>query len=133
MSYNESLSTNSNYPAMTQSQWDAAPWNDPIIPECNFDLDVQVTLSRKATIKTDNYTPCVDEEGYSCANTDNTDWAQEYKEKCYTIPELLEILKGYVKQDLERYKGSRHKEMELKEILEACDGWTVEELEVSEL
>ena len=27
MSYNESLNGNSNYPPMSQSEWDNAPWN----------------------------------------------------------------------------------------------------------
>ena len=111
-----------------------APYNEPLVPDRNFDLNVIVTLSRDVEITTNNYSPEFDEEdGRTYANTENTEWDDEYKEKCYTIPKLLEILKGYVKQDLERYKGSRHKEIQLKEILDACDGWTVDELEVSEL
>lgn len=111
-----------------------APFNEPLVPDRNFDLNVIVTLSRNVEITTNNYTPEFDEEnGYMYANTENTEWEDEYKNKCYTIPELLEKLKDYVKQDLERCNGSRHKEMQLKEILEACDGWTVDELSVEEI
>lgn len=119
---------------MSQSQLDAAPWNEPLVPDMNFSLNVVVTLSRDVEITTNNYTQEFDEEnGYMYANTENTEWAVEYKNKCYTIPELLEILKGYIKQDLERYKYARHKSRELKAILEACDCWTVEELSVEEI
>ena len=111
-----------------------APFNEPLVPEMNFNLSVGVTLSRNVEITTNNYTPEFDDEdGRTYANTENTEWVDEYKEKCYTIPELLETLKSYVKQDLERYKGSRHEKIKLKEILDACDGWTVEELEVEEI
>lgn len=134
MSYNESLNPRSNYPHMSQSEWDNAPFNEPMIPEKNFDLGVTVTLARNVKVCTNNYTPELDEEsGCTYANTENTEWVKEYNEKCYTIPELLETLKDYVKQDLERYNGSRHKEMQLKEILEACDGWRVKELAVEEI
>ena len=32
MSYNESLRADSNYPPMSQSDWDRAPWNEVELP-----------------------------------------------------------------------------------------------------
>ena len=49
MSYNESLNNNSNYPLMSQSEWDNAPWNqrDPEPVE----VEVQVTIVLTKNIK----------------------------------------------------------------------------------
>ena len=41
MSYNESLRANSNYPPMSQSDWDRAPWNEVEQPP----KDIEVTIS----------------------------------------------------------------------------------------
>jgi hypothetical protein len=125
MSYNESLSPNSNYPHMSQSEWDNAPWNEPVIPEQDFEVDVEYVLQKKAVkVTTDDYSPEFDEEtGHVDANTEDTDWENAYENSHYTIPELLSELESYIKQDLERYKGSATKERQLKEMLEDCQGW----------
>lgn len=125
MSYNESLSPNSNYPPMSQSEWDNAPFNEPVIPEKDFEVDVEYVLQKKAVnVTTDDYIPEFDEEtGHVDANTEDTDWGNAYNNSHYTIPELLVELESYIKQDLERYKGSATKERQLKEMLEDCQGW----------
>ena len=123
---------NYNYPCGADTP--DAPWNEQRVPERDFDLNVVVTLSKTVGITTDNYIPEFDEEdGHTYANTEDTDWKQEYNDKCYTITDLLELLQGYVKEDLKRYKGSKGKEQELNEILEACKDWSVDELEIEEL
>lgn len=48
MSYNQSLKSNSNYPPMTQSQWDSAPFNEPVDKE--VEVTVSVTLSKTVTV-----------------------------------------------------------------------------------
>lgn len=122
---------NYNYPAGADTP--DAPWNETRIPERDFKLGIAVTLSRDVTICTDNYLPEYDEEdGHTYANTKDTDWHKEYEEKCFTIPDLLNELQSYIKQDLERYKGNASKERHLNEMLEACQGWSVDDVEFEE-
>lgn len=133
MSYNNSRNTKSNYPTMSQSEWDAAPFNEPIVPDMDFDLYVTVTLSRRVKITTDNYTPECEDDGHIYPNTDNTDWRKEYENNCYAIPDLLNELEIYLKKDIESSKGNKRRVQRLNELLEACQGWNVDELEVEEL
>ena len=126
MSYNNSRNAKNNYPTMSQSEWDNAPWNDSRNQEQGFEVNVAITMSRDVIICTDNYRVGDDNE----PNTDNTDWRKEYENKCYAIPDLLKI---YLKKDIESNKGNKSKEHRLNELLEACQGWNVEELEVEEL
>jgi len=133
MSYNESLSPNSNYPAMTQSQWDAAPWNEPIIPERDFDVRVTQVLVKDDTISTDQYQPEYDEEtGTTYANTDDTDWNNVYKEVACTPDMLIAVCKKLaqhlVDNGIKRIDGTW-----LPSIIKECDGWEVDETTVSEL
>lgn len=55
MSYNESLNNNSNYPLMSQSEWDSAPWNQVDNPEREIEVTVSVTLSKTVKIKVSDY------------------------------------------------------------------------------
>ena len=55
MSYNESLNSNSNYPPMSQSEWDKSPWNQTDNPEREIEVTVSVTLSKTVKIKVSDY------------------------------------------------------------------------------
>lgn len=128
MSYNESLKRNSNYPPMSQSEWNEAPWNEKVVPEKDFEVDVEFVMQKKnVPVTTNDYFPEYDEEDRrTCANTEDTNWENVYDESGhYTIPELLQELESYIKEDLERYKGSLTKEHQLKKMLESCQGWEV--------
>lgn len=111
-----------------------APYNEPVIPEQDFEVDVEYVLQKEAVkVTTDDYIPEFDEEtGHVDANTENTDWENVYENSHYTIPELLSELESYIKQDLERYKGSATKERQLKEMLEDCQGWELYDKSYSE-
>ena len=111
-----------------------APYNEPVIPEQDFEVDVEYVLQKKAVkITTDDYSPEFDEEtGHVDANTDDTDWENAYENSHYTIPELLSELESYIKQDLERYKGSATKERQLNEMLKDCQGWELYDKSYSE-
>jgi len=119
-----------NTPTMMQSEKERAPWNEKEIPERDFLVDVEYTIF-KANVKvsTSDYTPDIDEEGYSCANTENTDWKSAYeRDHHHTISQLLDILKGYVIKELRDdkvVKTKNHKE-KLKHILDDCDGWVLD-------
>ena len=129
MSYNNSRNTKSNYPTMSQSEWDNATWNDRENQKQGFEVNVAITMSRDVIICTDNY--CVGDNNEP--NTNYTDWRKEYENNCYAIPDLLKELEIYLKNDIESSKGNKSKEHRLNELLEACQGWNVDELEVEEL
>ena len=152
MSYNESLSANSNYPPMSQSQWDNAPFNQVDIPEKDFEITCSQSLSRTATVTTNNYIPGAcgvdyedDGDGGCCAfswqdpdDFSNTDWSKEYDACGYKTPlQLIQILRGRLSNDLDRVdiiaeetnQSRVSLENELKHLIEECDCWCDDETE----
>lgn len=127
MSYNESLGKNSNYPMMSQSEWDSAPWNQEDIPEKAFDVDVEVVLRKSSvSVETNMYSRYFDDEMQAyVTDTEDTDWKEAYSQSRHTIPELLGILKEYVEEDLEKFKGSKRRQQDLQYILDDIEGWDV--------
>ena len=109
-----------------------APWNQPVIPERDFDVTVSQTLSRDVKVTTDNYRPEYDDEyGYAYANTEDTDWKEVYGQQHLTILELL----GDYKLRLENLKMVLADEKEIKRInylLSECEGWMEDDFEVNE-
>lgn len=61
MSYNESLNSNSNYPPMSQSEYDRAPWSEKEYPPKDVEVTVSITISRTMKVPVTDYT--IDEEG----------------------------------------------------------------------
>ena len=49
MSYNESLRSDSNYPPMSQSEWDRAPWNEE--QETEVEVTALVSIEKTLTLK----------------------------------------------------------------------------------
>lgn len=135
----------SNYPDGLSDNTPGAPWNDPIVPEKDFDVTCSQTLSKTVTVTTNNYIPGAsgvdyepdDEGGYYASSwhdpddTSDTDWKKEYSLCHETIPSLLNILKEYIKKDLE-YGDSKFSKEHLEYLLEECDGWIVDEEEFIE-
>ena len=135
----------SNYPPGVSDNTIGAPWNDPEIPEKEFEVTCSQTLSKSVTVWTDNYVPGAsgvdyepdDEGGYYASSwhdsddTSDTNWKEEYSLCHETIPSLLNILKEYIKKDLE-YGDSKFSKEHLEYLLEECDGWTVDEEEYIE-
>lgn len=135
MSYNESLSPNSNYPLMSQSEWDNAPFNEPIIPEQNFEVDVEYVLQKKnVKVTTDDYCPEFEyETGFVNANTEDTDWENAYSNSGhFTLQEMLNELKEYVKADMQTCSPNTCRAAHLKRLLEDCDGWELYDKSYSE-
>lgn len=159
MSYNESLNSNSNYPPMSQSDWDNAPWNEVEVPEKDFEITCCQVLSRTVTVTTNNYIPGAcgvdyepDDEGGYCAcgyqdddDTSDTNWSKEYEENGYHTPlQLIQLLKGYVAKEAEQYleehkndhldgkvlPAEKHWQYKrLLSIMEECDGFEEDEIE----
>lgn len=111
MSFNESLLPNSNYPPMSQSEWDAAPFNQVDPPTKTIDITVSVTLSKTLQIEVD------DTENWQ----DYTDLNQLVEEQYWLPQEAGDILEASADGE-----GISHRQInDLK-------GWTVDEFEVIE-
>ena len=107
-----------------------APYNEPLIPERDFDVEVTITMSKVVTITTDNYVPEYDDEdGHTYANTENTEWDKEFENSGhFTIADLIEELKGDAVEDMKTCAPNTRKVSHLKRLLLACEDWeTIEE------
>jgi hypothetical protein len=121
---------NYHYPAGADNEM--APWNEPVIPEKEFDVLVSQTLSRDTSIYTNDYCPEFDEEtGQTDANTECTDWKKAYSNAAMTPLEIIgaaeKIAKALLEQGQTRVGG-----VYLKSLVSDCEGWNEDELEVVE-
>ena len=121
---------NYHYPAGADNE--RAPWNEPVIPENEFDVLVSQTLSRDASIYTDDYCPEFDEEtGRTYTNTEETDWKKAYCDTAMTPLEIIKaadkIAKALLEQGQTRVGG-----VYLKGLVKDCGGWCEDELEIME-
>ena len=127
MSYNESLLPNSNYPPMTQSQWDNAPFNEAEVPEKDFDVLVSQTLSKSASVTTKDYIPEF-EDGILYADTSETDWDEVYRKEHYTPLELIELFKEHLRKELEDTSLTEREKYRIRNLIAECMGWLEDEL-----
>ena len=134
MSYNESLNPNSNYPLMSQSQWDNAPFNDVPIEPYEFDCTITQTVQKYVGVETKSYNMEVDEEdGHVYREPYEADWDEEYGEQHLDIPKLLEALQCLAKDKLEKCKDlSIPEKNRLNRLIEEADGWESTEKGVEE-
>ena len=142
----------SNYPDGLSDYSVGAPWNEPDVPEKDFEITCSQSLSRTATVCTNNYIPGAsgvdyepDDEGGYCAcgwqdpdDTSDTDWSKEYDECGYMTPlQLIQTLREYVEKDLlnvdsiakETNQSKSFLERKLKHLIEECDCWSDDETE----
>lgn len=130
-----------------------APWNQPEVPEKEFDVTCSQSLSRTATVWSNNYIPGAsgvdyepnDEGGYDACgwhdedDTSDTNWADEYKNNGYKTPlELIGMLREYLEKDLRDIQKdmlpndrsyNATKARILRSLIEECDCWTNDETE----
>lgn len=112
------------YPAGAYRDPDA-PFNEIETPERVFVVDVNVTLSKLVDVMTCNYDLEHDEFEGDIVNTQCTNWYEEYKESHKTLPEMLDVLASYVKEDLARTPKKTRRWYELERLLSDCTGWLV--------
>ena len=134
----------------------SAPWNESDVPEKDFDVTCSQSLSRTATVWTNNYVPGAsgvdyepDDEGGCCAvgwhdpdDTSDTNWADEYANNGYKTPlELIALLKEYLGKELTEIENSMEPDARdyrvtrarmLRELIEECEAWTEDETEIFE-
>ena len=87
----------------------SAPYNQVDVPEKDFEITCSQSLSRTATVTTNNYIPgaegCDYEEGEAFGwhdpdDTSDTNWADEYESNGYKTPlELIGMLKEYLEHN----------------------------------
>lgn len=127
-----------------------APWNEPSIPEIEFEVTISQTLSKGTNVTTNDYTPQCDmgeEDGIGYCNkwndTSNTDWKKAYEDEHFTPLELIGKLREYVEMHLvviemelaaENPKTAKTtlKAVELRRLLKECDDWCEDETEIVE-
>lgn len=131
---------NYNYPIGADNS--EAPWNENTCTKKEFGVLISQSLSKSTTVHTSDYE---EEEDYNdiinqqviTFNTNNTKWENAYREEHKTLQELLDILKSYIKEDIQKYK-STNKENSIKRInyltslLEECEGWVENECVIME-
>ena len=108
-----------------------APWNEKENQERQFKLDVSCTLCNNSLkVSTQNYAVHDCEDWFDC-DIDDDDAKSLYEEQHYTVLELLNELKQYVKKDLESCKGNKSMERQLNRLLADCEGWMNIETQVT--
>lgn len=133
-----------------------APWNQSNQNSINVNCYISCSLSKDVTVTTSDY---VVEEWKDCDKDDkgnyvytggidydysNCNFNEDYHRKHYGIPELLEQLKVFLEgaiEDLELLSPETSKEEKAakkanlkiyKQMLEDCQGWTLDEEEIGE-
>jgi len=135
---------NYNYPAGADNE--RAPWNEPIVPEKDFEVTCSQSLSKTVTITTNNYIPGAsgvdyepdDEGGYYASgwhdpdDTSDTNWADEYHNNDYHTPlQLIGLFKQYLENELNRM-GEVKNERWIKHLIEECSDWQEDDTEIVE-
>lgn len=132
------------YPAELTDWSPDAPWNEPEVPEQDFDVTCSQTLSKTVVVTTCNYIPGAsgvdyepdDEGGYYASgwhdpdDTSDTNWEEEYGADHYTPLQLIELFKRYLDDILNNTEDvSKHPSF-IKHLMQECEGWAEDELEV---
>lgn len=110
-----------------------APYNEIDVPERSFNVCISQTLSKSTDIITDDYNPEFDEEdGYTYANTEDTDWEEAYEKAHYTPLELIEKFKELLINHLPDPVVDINKYREWKHLISECEDWEEDEIVVME-
>ena len=136
----------SNYPDGLSDWTPGTPWNEPIVPEEEFEVTCSQSLSKTVKVTTNNYIPGAsgvdyesDDEGGCCAvpwhdapDTSDTNWADEYHDNDYHTPaQLLELFKQCLEENMKHglvFKTPKFTNNLIKE----CEGWIEDETEFIE-
>ena len=135
---------NYNYPTGADNEY--APWNEPTVPEKEFDVTCSQTLSKTVTVITNDYIPGAsgvdyesDGEGGSVAfswhdddDTSDTDWASEYHSNDLHTPlELIQLFKAHLENELND-ELPKNKVNLYKHLIDECNDWVEDECEIVE-
>jgi hypothetical protein len=135
----------SNYPPGVSDNTIGAPWNEPVVPDEEFEVTCSQSLSKTVTVTTNNYIPGAsgvdyerDDEGGTYASpwhddpdTSDTNWAEEFSCSHYTPLQIISKCGELCKYLLDRNMTS-YGINSLKRLLEECSDWTEDETEYIE-
>lgn len=124
---------NYNYPPGADTP--DAPWNQHEPEPIEVSCDVAFVLRKEVVVETTNYDMDVDEEdGYTSYELlDGTSDIKGLVEQEHnSIFVLLDELAKYIKSELEDSNISHERRRKLKGMLEDCQGWDEEELEIED-
>ena len=124
---------NYNYPLGADTP--SAPWNQTEPEPKEFKCDVWVTLKKREVIESTCYweEKGEDEDGnyYHSLSISDEELEADYKNGNIQLTEMLEELAKYLKADLDscpKQRGAMHKRW----MLEQCQGWTVEDIQIEQ-
>lgn len=113
-----------------------APWNESGPPdERTFDVCISQSLSRSTQVTTSDYSIEVaeDEDGrFNNIDTSETDWRAAYKEERMTPLGLIEEFKSFLEKTLPDPVVFPKEYKKAKYLIEECEGWVEDDLEVVE-
>ena len=101
-----------------------APYNEPLVPDLDFDLTVSQSLSKNVTICTDRY---------NVDDLNETEWSKIYSEEHYTPLQLIQMYKEKLKEQLESWEGmedlfvGKKQIQRIEHLIEECECWTDDE------
>ncbi len=138
---------NYHYPEGADNEM--APWNEPTVPDKDFEITCSQSLSKTVTVTTNNYIPGAsgvdyepDDEGGCCAvgwqdpdDTSDTNWAEEYHDNDYHTPlQLIGLFAKYLKEEIEHSSIDTpiRNPKAMQKLLEECEGWSDDETEYIE-
>lgn len=132
---------NYNYPIGADNS--EAPWNENTRTKKEFGVLISQSLSKSTTVYTSDYEEGEDyndiiNQQVITFNTNDTKWENVYREEHKTLQELLDILKSYIKKDIQKHKSNNNEESNIKRInylnslLEECEGWVENECVIME-
>lgn len=115
----------------------SAPYNEVTPPEKEFDICISQTLSKSTTVCTSKYNPEFDEEsGRMYADTDDTDWEEACDDAGVHTPlELIELFGEFLKDHLKtipKDNANRFKRKRYERLVQECEGWVDDDLEIVE-
>lgn len=96
MSYNLSLRADSNYPLMSQSEWDSAPFNEVEPEEKEYNNSYQMTLSFDAKVMSTEYGSMEEYVG---------DAVEDFEEQHCSLKELMQELIDRLKKEKQEAKS----------------------------
>ena len=124
---------NYNYPMGSDTP--SAPWNEVEMPDIEVTCTVAVHIGKQMKVYNNQYTVDCDDNGQPY-NTEFLgtcrDLEDDVNEQHYDIPALMAELAKYIKREIAGGGISPARYHELDAMLDDCEGWEVEEMEVTD-
>lgn len=122
---------NYNYPPGADTP--DAPWNQRDQEPIEVEADITVSLTNRVIVETTNYTEYCDED---CGDIELHDGYKDieshFTEQHKSIPDLLAELAKYINGELAGGNISSSRMQELKAMLDDCQGWQVDNIEIKD-